>query len=130
MAYIKIFFKSDDVQVSASPTTTNAVTFTLRADQNEVGTAIGLYVIADAGYSVDDVDITPTGTTATKWALAPDAAGSAGVFGAYGDPIDLGDGIVNGTKTYFWIKAKAVDTETPINDTSVTLVVDGVASAV
>ncbi len=127
--YIKLFFTSDDVQVSAAPTTTHAVTFTLRADQNEVGTPVELYALADDGYIVDGVTITPTGTTATKWDLAPDSGGSPGAFGAYGDALSLGDGIGDTTHVPFWIKAKAVDTETPTNDVSVTLVVAGIAKA-
>jgi hypothetical protein len=130
MAYIKLFFTSDDVQVSESPTTTNAVTFTLRADQNEEGTPIGLYAKADTGYEVTTVTITPTGDTATKWALAPDDTGSAGVFGSYGDALALtGQTVDDTTGVPFWIKAKAIDSETPVNDVTVTLVVAGVAAA-
>lgn len=128
MAYVKLFFTADDVQVSEAPTTTHAVTFTLRADLNEVGTPVGLYALADSGYSIATTTITPTGTTATKWALAPDSGGSPGAFGAYGDPLVLGT-VGDTTHVPFWVKAKAVDTETPVNDTSVTLVVSGVASA-
>lgn len=129
MAYIKMFKASDDSQVSESGTTTNAVTFTLRADQNEEGTAQELYVKADDGYVVDDVTITPTGTKAAKWALAPDNAGSPGTYGAYGAALDLGDGCNDTTGKTFWVKAKATSDETPSNDTSVTLVVAGVAAA-
>ena len=39
MAYIKLYKGSDDSEVSGSGTLTNAVTFTLRADLNEEGTA-------------------------------------------------------------------------------------------
>ncbi len=129
MAYIKMFFDSDDTQVSEAPTTTDAVEFTLRADQNEEGTPIALYVKADDGYVVDSVVITPTGTNAAKWALAPDNSDSPGSWEAYGDPLSLGNGCDDTTGILFWVKAKAVDTEDPVNDTSVTLVVSGVASA-
>ena len=129
MAYIKIYKASDDSEVSSAPTTTNAVTFTLRADQNEEGTAQELYVKADNGYVVDDVTVTPTGTKAAKWALAPDSGGSPGTYGAYGAALDLGDGIDDTTGKTFWAKAKATSDETPINDVSVTLVVAGVAAA-
>ena len=129
MAYIKIYKASDDSEVSSAPTTTNAVTFTLRADQSEEGTPIELYVKADNGYVVDDVTITPTGTSATKWALAPDSGGSPGTYGAYGAALDLGDGCNDTTGISFWVKAKATSDETPINDVSVTLVVAGVAAA-
>jgi hypothetical protein len=129
MAYIKLYKGSDNSEVSGSGTLTNAVTFTLRADLNEEGTAQELYAKAESGYVVNDVTITPTGTSANKWALAPDSGGSPGTYGAYGAALDLGDGIDDTTGKTFWIKAKAVDTETPVNDTSVTLVVAGVAAA-
>ena len=129
MAYIKLFFTANDVQVSAAPTLTNAVTFTLRADLDEVGTPIGLYAEADASYSVATTTITPTGTTATKWALAPDNGGSPGAFGAYGAPLVLGT-VTASPHVPFWVKAKAVNTEIPVNDAGVTLEVTGVASAV
>jgi len=129
MAYIKLFFKVGDVQVSAAPTTTNAVTFTLRADNNEIGSPVGLYAKADTGYSVATTVITPTGTTAAKWALAPDAAGSPGSFGAYGAALSLGT-VTNSPNVQFWAKAKATSDETPVNDVTVTLEVSGVASAV
>jgi len=128
MAYIKLFKASDDSQVSAAPTTTNAVSFTLRADLNEVGSYQKLYALADDTYVCSTVVVTPTGTTATKWQLAPDDGGNPGTPEAYGAPLSLGT--VNDTdKSYFHIRAKAIDSETPINDVSVTLVVSGIAAA-
>ena len=128
MAYIKLFFASNDVQVSEAPTTTNAVSFTLRADLNEVGSGIRLYALADDGYLVSGVSITPTGTTYEKWDLATDAAGSIGSWQGYGSALSVG--LVNDTdKSYFWTRAKATDDETPVNDTSVTLVASGIAYA-
>ena len=129
MAYIKLFFTDGDQQVSEAPTTTYAVSFTLRADLNEVGAWIGLYAKADNGYSISTVVITPTGTTATKWQLAEDDGyGAPGTPEAYGDPLALGT--VNDTdEAVFWVRAKAIDSETPVNDVSVTLVVSGVAGA-
>ena len=129
MAYIKLFFTSNDTQVSAAPTTTDAVTFTLRADTNEVGSFVSLYALADNGYSVATTVVTPTGTTATKWQLDSDVAGSpSGTPEAYGDPLSLGT-VGDTTHVPFHIRAKAVDTETPVNDVTVTLVVSGIASA-
>ena len=129
MAYIKLFFTDGDQQVSAAPTTTYAVSFTLRADQNEVGVWIGLYAKADNGYVISTVVITPTGTTATKWQLAPDDGyGDPDTPEAYGDPLALGT--VNDTdEAVFWVRAKAIDSEIPVNDVTVTLVVSGVAAA-
>lgn len=129
MAYIKLFRTADDVQVSEAPTTTNAVSFTLRADLNEVGGYISLYALADDGYSVATAVVTPTGDTATKWQLDSDVAGSpSGTPEAYGDPLSLGT-VGDTTHVPFHIRAKAVDTETPVNDVTVTLVVSGIASA-
>lgn len=128
MAYIKLFFTADDVQVSVAPTTTNAVTFTLRADENQVGDWIGLYALADSGYVISDVIVTPTGHTAAKWQLAPDDEGDPGTPEVYGAHLDLGT-VGDTTHVPFHVRAKAVDTETPVNDVSVTLVVTGVAAA-
>lgn len=129
MAYIKLFKASDDSQVSASPTTTNAVSFTLRADQNEVGSFQRLYALADNGYVCTTVEITPTGDTATKWQLDSDVTGSpSGSPEAYGDPLSLGT-VDDTTKVYFHVRAKATSDETPVNDVTVTLVAGGVASA-
>lgn len=129
MGYIKLFHSVGDVQVSESPTLTNAVTVTLRADQNEVGAYEKLYALADDTYSVASTVITPSGVTAAKWQLAADDAGSpSGTPEAYGDPLALGV-VGDTTKVYFHVRAKATDDEEPSNDTDVTLVVTGVAAA-
>ncbi|MDV2988577.1 MAG: hypothetical protein P3T54_00225 [Dehalogenimonas sp.] len=129
MGYIKIFKASDDSQVSASPVLTNAVTATLRADQNEIGAFEKLYALADDGYVVSTVVITPTGDNATKVQLDSDNAGSpSGSPEAYGDPLSLGT-VGDTTKVYFHVRMKAVDTEDPENDDSVTLEATGVAAA-
>ena len=128
MAYIKMFYTADDTQVSEAPTTTNAVSFTLRADQNEVGEYIGLYVLADDGYVCSAVTVTPTGTTAEKWQLAPDSGGNPGTPENYGAPLALGT-VGDTTKVYFHVRAKATEDEEPVNDVTVTLEVDGVAAA-
>jgi len=127
--YIKLFFAEDDVQVSEAPTTTNAVTFILRADLNEEK-EVRLYAMADENYEVDDTEVIPSGDTAESWALAPDVVGESGVYGAYGAKIELGTVGYNTGKVYFWAKAKAVDTETPVNDTTVVLDTSGIARAV
>lgn len=128
MAYIKIFFAADDVQVSEAPTTTHAVTFTLRADQNEVGSWVKLYGLADNGYVVTETTVTPTGSTEDKWQLAPDDGGNPGTPEAYGAPLDLGE-VGDTTKVYFHVRAKATDDEEPVNDVTVTLEVEGIAAA-
>ena len=127
MAYIKLFHNSD-VQVSEAPTTTNAVSFTLRADQDEVGSYQKLYALADDGYVVSTVVITPTGDTLLKWQLAPDSGGDPGTPEDYGDPLALGE-VGDTDKVYFHVRAKATNEEIPVNDVTVTLVVTGVAAA-
>ncbi len=130
MAYIKLFKASDDSQISEAPTTTNAVSFTLRADLNEVGSWQRLFALADTGYVVSDAEITPTGTTAAKWQLCPDDSGDPDEENAeaYGATLELGE-VGDTTKVYFHARAKATSDETPVNDVSVTLVASGVAAA-
>jgi hypothetical protein len=95
----------------------------LNAIKNEESAAIKLGIRCESGYKTDAVTtITPTGTSSAMWALAQDNAGAAGTFGAYGAALTLASGI-DTTNTIFWIKAKSVDTEDPINDTSVSLAV-------
>lgn len=129
MAYIKIYKASDDSVVTAAPGTANAVTFTLRSDQNEVGSFQRLYALADDGYVVSTVVITPTGDNAAKWQLDSDDEGSpSGSPEDYGDPLSLGT-VGDTTKVYFHVRAKATEDEVPANDVTVTLVASGVAMA-
>ena len=128
MAYIKLFRASDDTQISEDAS--SPLSFTLRADLNEDDEK-RIYAEADAGYSVTGVEVDPTGTSAARWRLAPDDGGSAGTYGAAGAEIALGTvGAGAGGRVFFWAEASAVDTEDPINDTTVTLEVTGVAEAV
>jgi len=89
---------------------------------NEESSAVKLAIRCDSGYAATGTTITPTGTTATKWALAPDSSGSAGTFGAYGAALEFA-GAIPDSNVLFWAKAKTVSTETPTNDTSVDLVI-------
>lgn len=129
MAYIKMYFAQGDVQVSEAPTTTNAVEFTLRADLNE-DDEVRLYVKSDDGYVCSGVEIIPSGTTAAKWALAQDDGGSPDVYGTYGSGLSIAGNVLDSSGSYFWAKAKATDDEDPVNDTSVTLNVTGIAAAI
>lgn len=88
---------------------------------NEESSAVKLAIRCDSGYAATGATITPTGTTATKWALAPDDAGSAGTFGAYGAALSVG--AVSDANTLVWAKAKAASAESPSNDASVDLVI-------
>ena len=66
--------------------------------------------------------ITPTGTNAAKWALAPDSGGSPGTWGAYGAALTTSADVTS-TNTIIWAKAKCTSAESAQTDTSVTLVV-------
>jgi len=103
----------------------------LNATDNEESGDIKLAVRCDAGYAtVGDVTVTPTGTTANKWALAPDNAGAAGVYEAYGAALTI-TGPVTAVNKLFWVKAKATSDEPdPVNDASVDLVVTAEIQAV
>ena len=60
------------------------------------------------------------------WQLDSDNSGSPSGFPeSYGDPLNMGE-IGDVTQIYFWVRSKVIDTETPENDTSVTLVARGV----
>lgn len=127
MAYIKLFRASDNSQISED--SSSPLSFTLRADLEE-SEETRVYAQADSGYQVKDTEFDPTGTSAAKWALAPDDDGSAGTYGADGTKIELGTvGDGEGSRVYFWVKAKATDDEDPVNDTTVTLEATGVAEA-
>lgn len=128
--YIKMYFAEDDTLVSPEGVFANSVDLTLRADLEETD-EVRLYAKAEAGYSVADVEVIPVGTTASKWALAPDVAGSPATSGTYeadGEKIELGT--VTTTPVYFWARAKATQDEDPVNDVTVTLKLEGIASAV
>lgn len=129
MAHIKLFRASDNSEITEDQT--NPKEFTLRADLNETQER-RVYAEADTGYSVTGVDVVPTGATAARWRLAPDEAGPAsGTYGAGGAGIQLGTvGAGEGGRVFFWVESGAIDSEEPSTDTSVTLEVSGIASAV
>ncbi|AZV56080.1 hypothetical protein [Clostridium sp. AWRP] len=121
---------TDGTQVSEGTETAPIIVGPLNATNNEESSAIKLAIRCDAGYnSSGNAVITPTGTTADKWALAPDNAGVAGSFGTYGSALTISS-VIGTTNTLFWVKAKASNTETPANDTSVDLVVNATINAV
>ena len=97
---------------------------------NQESSPLKLALRCDSGYTAaSGATIAISGTTAAKWALAPDADGSAGTFGAYGASLVISSAIV-ATNTLFWAKAKAESTESPLSDTSVDLVVTATISPV
>lgn len=91
----------------------------LNATNNEVSAALKLAIRCESGYlTTGSVTITPTGTTYLKWALAPNDAGAAGTFEAYGAALTI-TATVPDTNYLFWAKAKATDDENPVNDVTV-----------
>ena len=93
----------------------------LNATENEESAAIKLAVRCETGYQTGaETIVTPTGATKIMWALALDNGGVPGTFGAYGAALTLPSGIT-ATNTLFWVKAKSVNTESPANDTTVSL---------
>jgi len=130
MSVLKMYFAADDVQVSESPSTDNAIEFTLRADQNEVGDPIRLYAKCDSDYQATDCTVEPSGATADKWELNADQGAEAPTEG-WADPgasIDLGT--VTTSERYFWVRASAADTESIGTDTDVVLNLEGVGEDV
>ena len=89
MAYIHVYTTptaggTDGTQVSEG-TGLQPITVTLNATNNEESTPIKLALRCDAGYQTNgNITLSLLGTTNAKWALAPDSAGPAGTFGAYG----------------------------------------------
>lgn len=113
---------TDGTQVSEGTNLAPITVGPLNATSNEESGAVKLAIRCDAGYvTTGNTTITPTGTTAVKWALAPDNAGVPGVFGAYGASLTIATA-VDATNTIFWAKAKATaDEADPVNDATVKL---------
>lgn len=87
----------------------------LDASKNEESTVIKLAIRCEAGYNTSgNTVITPTGTSADKWALSLDGV----TWGAYGAALTITTAITT-VNTVFYAKAKAVSTENPVNDTAV-----------
>ena len=120
---------TNGTQVSEGTGVSPIVVGPLKASLNEESDPIKLAIRCESGYeAVAGTTITPTGTTASKWALAPDNAGSPGTFGSYGAALTI-SGVIGTTNTIFWAKAKATSGEAIGNDTSVDLVVAATIAA-
>ena len=148
MAHLNLHKASDNSIISTTGTLTNAVEFTLRADLSETG-EIRLYAMTDFGYETTSTLISFVDSefrkdpgeairakdggdgiaTTSSWALAPDVAGVAGTYGAYGASLSLGL-VGNDTgKVFFWSKAKAETTEEAIQDVSCAIKAEGIERA-
>lgn len=121
---------TDGTQVSEGTGATPISVGPLDASTNEESAAIKLAARCESGYQTSgNTVITPVGTTAAKWALAPDNAGVPGTWGAYGSALTISS-VIGATNQLFWAKAKATSDENPANDTSVDLQVAATIVAV
>lgn len=130
MSVLKMYFSADDSLVSESPSTVNPVEFTLRADQEEVGSPVRLYAKCDSGYQATVCTVEPTGTSSNKWELN-DSEGESAPTEGWEDPgVSISLGTVTTSPRYFWVRAFASDDEEINTDTSVTLDLEGVGEEV
>lgn len=132
---LKLYFAADNSEVSGPGQFANAVIFTLRADQNEVGQGVRLYAEANSGFEVADVVVSLVSAngpaTTEQWSLAADDNGSPATWQDWGDPLELGTvGAGSGGRVYFWVRARASDTESVGNDDTVLIQAQGVAGPV
>jgi len=112
---------TDGNQVSEGTELNPILTPALNALNNEESAAIKLALRCEAGYNTSgSTTITPSGTTSAMWALSLDSV----TWGSYGSALTISTviGVVN---TVFYVKAKAVSSESPANDTSVDFQVVG-----
>lgn len=135
MAYIHVYQGAvtsggtNGTQVSEGTGSAPIVVGPLKASLNEESDPVKLAIRCEANYETSgNTTITPTGTSAAKWALAPDDEGSPGAFGAYGAVLTISS-VIDDTNTLFWVKAKATSGEIPTNDTTVDLVVSATITA-
>jgi hypothetical protein len=123
---------SDGTRVSEDPTNDAAtsISATLNATNNEVSSDIKLAIrcLNANNRTVGDTTIAITGTTAAKWQLAPDNAGSAGTYGAAGATLTIVS-VIGNTNTLFWAKCSSSSDEGPANDNSVDLEVTATIEA-
>lgn len=102
------------------------VTVTLNATNNEESSAITLALRCESGYqTVGNTTITPTGTTASKWALSSNGIS----WSDYGSALIIST-TIGATNTLIYTKAKASSDETPMNDTSVDFQIQATIGAV
>lgn len=119
-AYINLYMNNptadgtDGTAISTDGTTTNPLTVTLDATQNEE-TTVTLAVRCEAGYeTVQDTIISFDGTNKAKWSICRTSDGT------FGDSITITDTIKQ-KNILFYVKATSSSDEDPSNDTSVTL---------
>lgn len=106
--------------VSSGTNTAPIESGSLKANENEISSNIKLATRCDSGFQTDGDTIISIidSTSVDKWSLAPDSAGSPGTWGDWGASLTISS-MVGSTNTIFWARARALDTEDPINDSSV-----------
>lgn len=103
-------------------------------DGFEEGSWVKLALRCDNGFETEEADSRHArvsiedSTSVDKWQLAPDDENSPGTPEDWGDPLDFA-AQVDDTNTIFWARARAADSETPVNDTSVSITVNAVVAA-
>lgn len=113
---------TDGTQISEGTGLSPLTIGPLDATKNEESAAIPLAIRTESNYiTVAATTISIIGTNAAMWALAPDNLGSAGTFLDYGKALTFSSGQICPVNNLFWIKAKAVSTENPVNDKTVQL---------
>lgn len=117
---------TDGTQVSTDGANTSPITVTLDASKSESAT-VKCAIRCETGYKVvGDVTIAPTGTNATKWAVAYDNTATADAAPAdskFGASITVPN--VAATNVVFWVKAMSSADEDPANDTTVKIQAQG-----
>lgn len=114
---------TDGTRASEGTELTPIIVGPLDTAANDISANFCMAIRCDSGYVTgNDTTITPTGTTADMWALAPTSGNDCGTFGNWGAALTFSSAIPD-SNVLFWGKAKAASTETPTNDTSVDLVI-------
>ncbi len=127
-SYISAYFTIGEITVSKSGSTIDAVKIALNADLNEVSEGTALFIETAEGYLGSDIVISLSGTNSAMWRLAlTEAVLTSATWGAALTLGSIGHGISK--RKTFYIQAKAVDTELPKEDLTVTLVLTGIISA-
>lgn len=122
---------TDGTQISEGTGLSPLTIGPLDATKNEESAAILLAIRTEAGYTAAAATtISISGKNAAMWALAPYTGNVAGTFLDYGKALTFPVGQVFPMNTLFWVKAKTVSTENPINDKTVTLTVDSAVMAI
>lgn len=102
------------------------VSVTLNATSNEESSPITLALRCEAGYETSgNTTITPTGTTASKWALSLDGT----TWENYGSTLTISS-VISSVNKLFYAKANSDSSETPVNDSSVNFQIQATIGAI